>query len=90
MPRKSKKSDVVPGIAGVSIPPELLDQLVKGPMTAEEVQAICLGFKKALIERAMGGELSHHLGYPLGDHPVGAFAKPHTNRITPAPINTTG
>ena len=67
MPRKSKKSDLVPGVAGVTIPPELLDQLVKGPLTAEEVQAICLNFKKALIERAMGGELSHHLGYRPGE-----------------------
>lgn len=25
-----------------------------------------MAFKKALIERALGGELSHHLGYPLG------------------------
>jgi putative transposase len=23
-----------------------------------------MAFKKALIERALGGELSHHLGYP--------------------------
>lgn len=72
MPSKRKKSAVVPGVAGVSIPAELLDQLVQGPMTAEEVQAICLGFKKALIERAMGGELSHHLGYRPGEaKPVG-------------------
>ena len=67
MPNKHKKSDKFPGVAGVTIPPELLDQLVKGPMTAEEVQAACLSFKKALIERAMGGELSHHLGYRPGE-----------------------
>jgi putative transposase len=36
-------------------------------MTPEEVQAICLDFKKALIERAMGAELSHHLGYRPGE-----------------------
>jgi transposase-like protein len=36
-------------------------------MTAAEVQAVCLGFKKALIERAMAGELSHHLGYRAGE-----------------------
>lgn len=39
MPSNRKKSDVVPGVAGVTIPPELLDQLVKGPMTPEQVQA---------------------------------------------------
>jgi transposase-like protein len=25
-----------------------------------------MAFKKALIERAMGAELGHHLGYPAG------------------------
>ncbi|WP_374063611.1 MULTISPECIES: IS256 family transposase [Cupriavidus] len=49
-----------------SIPKELIDQLVKGPMTAEAVQDAAMAFKKALIERAMGAELGHHLGYPEG------------------------
>ncbi|MDX2218480.1 MAG: IS256 family transposase [Burkholderiales bacterium] len=48
------------------IPSELIEQFVKGPMTAEAVNAASLAFKKALIERALGGELSHHLGYPPG------------------------
>ena len=48
------------------IPPELLDQLVKGPLTAESVQEVSQAFKKALIERALGAEMSHHLGYPAG------------------------
>jgi hypothetical protein len=52
--------------------PELMDRLVQGPMTPQEVQAICLDFKKALIGRAMGVELSHHLGYRPGEvRPVG-------------------
>jgi transposase-like protein len=67
MPSKRKKSAVVPGVARVMIPPELLDELVKGPMTPEEVQAVCLSFKKALVERAMGGEMTHHLGYRPGE-----------------------
>ena len=33
MPSKRKKFEGVPGVAGVTTPPELLDQLVKGPMT---------------------------------------------------------
>ena len=49
--------------AGLKIPPELLDQLVKGPMTAGGGRGVCRAFKKALIERALGAELSHHLGY---------------------------
>ena len=32
-------------------------------MTAEQVPAISLPFKKALTERALGAELGHHLGY---------------------------
>ena len=48
------------------IPQELLDQLVQGPMTAESIQDVTSALKKALIERALSGELSHHLGYPPG------------------------
>ncbi len=55
------------------IPPELLDQLVKGPMTAAAVEDTSRAFKKALIERALGAEMSHHLGYPAGaDKPAAA------------------
>jgi putative transposase len=46
-----------------SIPKELIDQFVTGPMTGEAVNAATVAFKKALIERALGAELSHHLGY---------------------------
>ena len=35
-------------------------------MTANAVNDACLAFKKALIERALGAELGHHLGYPPG------------------------
>ena len=49
-----------------SIPADLVDQFVKGPMTAEAVQDLSMAFKKALIERALGAELGHHLGYPSG------------------------
>jgi len=62
MPRKSKKAAApLP-----EIPKELIDQFVTGPMSAEAVNAASMAFKKALIERALGAELSHHLGYPPG------------------------
>jgi putative transposase len=35
-------------------------------MTAEAVNAAGVAFKKALIERALGAEMSHHLGYAAG------------------------
>jgi putative transposase len=48
------------------ISPELLDELVKGPLTGEGVEELMRSFKKALIERVLGGEMSHHLGYVAG------------------------
>ena len=49
------------------VPGELLDQLVKGPMTPEEVQDLFLSFQKAVIERAMSAEMNLHLGYRAGE-----------------------
>ncbi len=55
------------------IPQELLDPIAQGATTAEAIQDVTMALKKALIERALGGELSHHLGYaPGGDKPVQA------------------
>jgi putative transposase len=72
--RKMQKANAAAQAAVLpKIPPELLDQLVKGPMTAEAVQEASTAFKKALIERALGAEMSHHLGYPAGaDKPTAA------------------
>ena len=66
-----------------TIPKELIDQFVSGPMSAQAVNAASMAFKKALIERALGAELSHHLGYAPGtnkpnevsNHRNGASAK---------------
>jgi hypothetical protein len=65
MPRKPKTATEAQ-TALPSIPKELIDQFVKGPMTAEAVHAASAAFRKALIERALGAELGHHLGYPAG------------------------
>jgi putative transposase len=49
------------------VPAKILDQFVRdGMLSAAEVEAAMRRFKKALIERALGGELTHHLGYPAG------------------------
>jgi transposase-like protein len=54
------------------MPSELIEQLVQGPMTPNEVQDLFLSFQKAVIERAMSAEMSHHLGYKPGeDKPEG-------------------
>ena len=45
------------------VPSEILDHFVgQGPITAEELETTVRRFKKAVIERALGGELTHHLG----------------------------
>ena len=62
MSRKAKSAGVEDAVAAITIPAASLVELVKGPITAAEVQAASMALKKAMIERAMGAELSHHLG----------------------------
>ncbi len=60
---KTKNAAIAAKTAALpSIPKELIEQFVKGPMSAEAVNAASMAFKKALIERALGAELGHHLG----------------------------
>src|SRR3954469_442345 len=64
MPRKPKSpSPDTPA----PVPAEILDQFVgQGPISPEELEAAVRRFKNAIIESALGGELTHHLGYPPG------------------------
>jgi len=80
MPKKTKAAEAA-GAALPSIPKDLIDHFVKGPMSAEAVAAASVAFKKALIERALGAELSHHLGYaPGADKPEDA--RNHRNGVS--------
>jgi putative transposase len=64
--RKMQKANAAAQAAVLpNILPELLEQLIKGPMTAEAVEDVSRAFKKALNERALGVEMSHHLGYAV-------------------------
>jgi putative transposase len=75
MPSKTKLKNAAIAARSAAlpkIPNELIDQFVTGPMTGEAVNAASMAFKKAPIERAMGAELGHHLGYAAG------AAKPET------------
>ena len=65
MPSK-KKVAIATDAALPRIPSDWLDQVVTGPMTPEAVENVIRGFKKAVIERALGAEMSHHLGYQPG------------------------
>jgi putative transposase len=56
------------------IPQELLEQLIPGPVTPAEFEDIFQRFKKAFMERALGAEMTQHLGYRPGE------AKPEGTR----------
>jgi len=84
MPRTPKK----PAEKLTPVPDEVLDRF--GPatgMSMADIDAATRRLKKALIERMLGGELSHHLGYPVGG------AKPdeitnHRNGTSPKTVVT--
>lgn len=65
MPMKVKTAGAATAVLP-HISSELLDQIVTGPMTQQGIEEVMRGLKKALIERALGAEMSHHLGYASG------------------------
>jgi len=79
MPSKTSKKK--PAVTLPAIPKDIIDQFVSGPMMAEAVNAASMAFKKALIERALGAELSHHLGYPPGGERPGDVGN-HRNGVS--------
>jgi len=74
MPSKTKKAAA--GAAGAKapqIPQEFLEQWIPGPVTPAQFEDIFQRFKKAVMERALGAEMTHHLGYAAGQaKPAGA------------------
>jgi putative transposase len=69
MPSRAKKVDR--DVAELpSIPRELVELFMTGPMTGAAINDAGVAFKKALIEASLNAELSHHLGYlPGSDKP---------------------
>jgi transposase-like protein len=67
MPSKRKKPFRAKPVPELNIPATLLDHGLNGPMTHEEVEAVRRSLKKAIIERAIGGTMTHHLGHWPGD-----------------------
>src|SRR5687768_848121 len=95
MPRKPRAAQR-PTETLAPIPAEVLEQIVRdGPLTAAEVETATRRFKKALIERALGAELSHHLGYapgtvkpePTTNHRNGSSGKTVLTDDGPVPID---
>jgi len=66
MPRKTKTTAVTDKAAQPQFSAELLEQLIPGPVTPAELEGIFQQFKKSVLERALGAEMSHHLGYAPG------------------------
>ena len=60
-------------------PPDALDALIGETKTPEDLEALFRRMKKALAERILGAELTHHLGYAPGE------AKPSQNTLFCAP-----
>jgi transposase-like protein len=67
--------------------PEALDALIGDARTAEDVDALFRQMKKALMERILGAELTHHLGYAAGE-PKPAAQPNHRNGTTPKTVVT--
>ena len=87
MPPRKRKS-LAPDTPLTPVPSEILDQFVRqGPLSVEELEAAVRRFKKAIVERALGGELTHHLGYPPGGAKPEDVAN-HRNGTSPKTVIT--
>src|SRR5205814_10215358 len=65
MPRLRKDQAATAPVAD-----EILNEFApEGPLSPADVDAAVRRFKRAIIERALGAELTHHLGYPPGAKP---------------------
>jgi putative transposase len=84
MPRKPKN----PAEKLAPVADAILDHF--GPatgMSMADIDAATRRLKRALVERALGGELSHHLGYRAGD-PKPEDAANHRNGTSPKTVLT--
>ena len=73
--------------AGPQFDPAALDALLGERRTLAEVDELFRDMKKALMERILAGELTHHLGYAPGEEkPLGQAN--HRNGTTPKTVLT--
>ena len=73
-----------------AIAPELLDQLLVNYSKPEDLlgeEGLFKQLKKALIERALGAELTEHLGYEKGD-PAGRGSGNNRNGVSSKTVLT--
>ncbi|CAN5822976.1 IS256 family transposase [soil metagenome] len=81
-PRKAPPEPTPP-----AFDPAALDALLGDARTAEDVDALFRQMKKALMERILSAELTHHLGYGPGE-PKPATQPNHRNGTTPKTVVT--
>ncbi len=67
MPRKQKEDVMIEPGQGLNLDPELIKQLVPGMLDRSTLEVQLRALKKAIFERALGAEMSHHLGYNKGE-----------------------
>src|SRR3982074_855885 len=60
---------------------ELIDEMLKQGRTAEDVNVLLKQLTKAVLERALQGEMTEHLGYPKHD-PAGQNSGNNRNGVT--------
>lgn len=75
------------GSADPVFDPGALDALIGERRTLEDVDELFRQMKKALMERVLRGELTHHLGYASGA-PKPATTRNHRNGSTPKTVLT--
>jgi hypothetical protein len=85
MPRKTKPPAKAISTPKLDVSQELLDHLVKGPMTQAELESMFRSLKKAVIERAIGAEMSDRQGE---SKPEGQFNKFKRHAIRARNIST--
>ena len=67
MPRRRKEEVKIEPGKGLNLDPELIKQLVPGTLDRATLTEQLAALKKAIFVRALGGELTHHLGYERGE-----------------------
>lgn len=95
MPMKQKKPPLAAQAAArdarlPKLPRELLDELVKGPMSAAEVEDLVSAFNRAVVQRATEAELGLHLGYEPGQVKPAAQADERNGTSSKALITSRG
>jgi putative transposase len=64
MPKREAETEE--GESGVTIKPEVVDEILRGYRGPQDFEILFKQFKKAVVERALGAELTAHLGYEKG------------------------